>query len=159
MLHLGLFLTVLFVAVQNGWALRCWSCSSDLDPSCRDYFNATKLQQQRSYFQQVNYNNQYQGGNTMPMLTDCSNNLGQVFGQKQVCVKEIINQPYGKTSISRHCQSVSNQQEVGTCPNMGRDREFCEYCDSDGCNAAAGLKANVLAAMAVPCVLLFFLSR
>ncbi|KAJ3645756.1 hypothetical protein Zmor_023390 [Zophobas morio] len=158
MANFGLFLTLLLAYVQQGWALRCWSCSSDLDSTCMDPFNATKLITQRQYFQQTNYNNQYQR-NDMPILRECTNDLGQIYNQKQMCVKRVINVPYGKKIVSRECKAVSTNQAAGTCPDRSNNVEFCEYCEYDGCNGATGMKANVLGALAVPGVLLLFLRR
>jgi hypothetical protein len=123
-----------------------------------DPFNATQMLQYRNRYQQVNPNNQY-SRNDMPVLRDCINNLGDIYNQKQVCVKRILNVPYGKKIVSRECKGVSANQAAGTCPDRSSNVEFCEYCDYDGCNGATGLKGSLLAAMAVPCVLFFSLRR
>ncbi|EFA07944.1 hypothetical protein TcasGA2_TC005525 [Tribolium castaneum] len=142
MVYFAAALTVLLALAHNGWALQCWSCSSDLDPSCMDHFNATRYSQFRNTYQQVNPNYQNQR-NEMPVLRQCENNLGQIYNQKPMCVKRIINVPYGKKIITRECKSVSMNQAVGTCPEKNSNIEFCEYCDFDGCNHAAGLRGSL----------------
>lgn len=160
MVRLELIVTLFFAYLHNGYALRCWSCSSDLDMSCMDPFNSTKMLQHRNYFQQVNNNNQY-SRNDMPILRECTNELGQIYNQKQMCVKRVINVPYGKKIVSRECKDVSTNQVTGTCPDKSGNAnvEFCEYCDYDGCNAASGMRLNLLAAIAVPSALLLALRR
>lgn len=46
-----------------GLALRCWACSSDLDPSCMDPFNSTKILQFRNNFNQAYGNQPYNSNN------------------------------------------------------------------------------------------------
>lgn len=66
-----------------------------------DPFNATQMLQYRNRYQQVNPNNQY-SRNDMPVLRDCINNLGDIYNQKQVCVKRILNgewEPKARTLV------------------------------------------------------------
>ncbi|KAG5887767.1 hypothetical protein JTB14_035114 [Gonioctena quinquepunctata] len=36
-------IVIIFVSIHKATTLRCWSCSSDLDPLCRDTFNQTDI--------------------------------------------------------------------------------------------------------------------
>lgn len=62
-------------------------------------------------------------------------------------------------NIVRRCAMIEWNQEVGTChdpQSRGLNLEFCEYCDTDRCNSAFGVKANVLFASLLSLGLVLF---
>lgn len=62
--------------------MRCWSCSSDVDPSCADYFNVTALQRRGFYDNRPD----------VARLDDCDRNRfpnAFNYNQRSVCMKKI----------------------------------------------------------------------
>lgn len=69
---LFIFLLLHFFADNfTGLALQCWKCSSDFDITCRDHFNVTRIQQNRRYFEQINYSGRQQAAGNNPQLIHC----------------------------------------------------------------------------------------
>lgn len=74
-----------------GFALQCWKCHSEFDVTCRDYFNVTRIQQNRRYFDNFNYagNRQIQNPRNEPHLEHCDESFAHTYNQKTVCIKRV----------------------------------------------------------------------
>ncbi|KAK9885377.1 hypothetical protein WA026_010874 [Henosepilachna vigintioctopunctata] len=162
--------------------LMCWSCSSDLDIRCHDYFNTTKFDRyyQQNY-QSGNYNpnnpqsnypnrgynqgynqgiqsNPYQSRPTQPYMKNCP---AISYGDKKsVCMKRVQTSNDGRTVTIRDCATVPTSQSLGKCPPESNSYirvDFCEYCDQYGCNSGNHNLVNVV--LPTLSLLLLFWSR
>ncbi|XP_017783294.1 PREDICTED: uncharacterized protein LOC108567386 [Nicrophorus vespilloides] len=145
-LHLLVLSLIAYFSTSD--ALRCWSCSSDMDLPCSDYFNTTALSRQYNRY-----------GNA-PQLTECTHNNQLTYQTgKPVCSKK-VQTSYGRTTYIRQCMYLHEQEKVGPCPaettTSATTIDFCEYCDYDGCNGSSSLKSALLLTIISP-LLYFFL--
>ncbi|CAH0400835.1 unnamed protein product [Chilo suppressalis] len=144
---MSLFVPVLLLAayVQYGESVRCWTCSSDLNPHCADPFLVG-------------------GGidNTYFRLENCDANTGATYpyltSSKSACKKQkkYIN---GLLVISRGCTWKRQDDFTNTCPSSSNGPNevtySCETCEYDGCNGAATI-GKTIALMLAPLGLLLF---
>ncbi|XP_019871735.1 uncharacterized protein LOC109600096 [Aethina tumida] len=154
---------IILSVVNSGLALQCWKCSSDFDITCRDHFNVTRIQQNRRYFEQINYSGRQQAAGNNPQLIHCDEMYtSSNYDTINVCMKREHTTPDGKKVVNRECQLVSRSLKAGQCPpeiyQRFPDIDFCQTCNYDGCNSATGLKTNLMAAC-VPLALLLFLRK
>ena len=147
-------LLVLLAIAKTGSSLQCWTCDSEQDYMCADYFNTT------DFYRSFPYNPQRQ----VPSLTTCPE-AGNVYlnNQKPVCVKQ--KQSYSgsnRVTTIRQCKSVPRDAPMGTCPptttGSGLSIDFCEICDRDGCNGASTMGMSLIATI-LPAALLLVLLR
>ncbi|XP_045500575.1 uncharacterized protein LOC123698030 [Colias croceus] len=136
------------LVIKSSEAVRCWSCSSDLDPSrpdCNDPFLPGQAINP-GYLRLENCD--ANAGATYPYLTQ----------SKTACKKQkkIIN---GQLVVSRGCTWKRQDDNSNTCPTTSNSVNevtiFCETCDYDGCNGAGAL-GKTLALLLVPISLLLF---
>lgn len=87
-IHIHVIQNDLSRILVTGESIRCWSCSSDMDPSCRDYFNTTYFAFGRSNYASQGYETGIRPS-TAPYLQQCPEG-GNVYlyDQKAVCVKK-----------------------------------------------------------------------
>ncbi|XP_044759376.1 uncharacterized protein LOC123317079 [Coccinella septempunctata] len=168
-------LVVLVLGISQIDALMCWSCSSDLDIRCHDHFNTTKFDRfynqqtggnyqsggyntnyQQNYQGRNNYNqgynqgyqnNPYQSRPTVPYVKTCT--FSSYGDKKTVCMKKVSTSNDQRTLTIRDCVTIPNSQSVGKCPSESNSYiqvDFCEYCDTDGCNSGSSLQVNVAVA-------------
>ncbi|CAB3253236.1 unnamed protein product [Arctia plantaginis] len=147
MSNLRIFVPVLLLAVfiKEGEPVRCWTCSSDLNPACNDPFVPG-----RPDFQYV------------LRLENCDSNSGATYpylaSSKSVCKKQkkFIN---GQMVVSRGCSWKRQDDYSYQCPSYSNGpneiTSFCETCDYDGCNGAAAV-GKTIALLAAPLTLLLF---
>ncbi|KOB71391.1 putative ly-6/neurotoxin superfamily member 1 [Operophtera brumata] len=131
--------------LTEGEPVRCWTCSSDLNPLCNDPFHAG------------NYDNSY-----AYRLENCDANTGATYpyltSSKSACKKQkkYIN---GQQVISRGCTWKRQDDYTNTCPtsNNGVNEvtSFCETCEYDACNGAATI-GKAMALIIAPLGLLLF---
>ncbi|XP_045475933.1 uncharacterized protein LOC123681724 [Harmonia axyridis] len=92
-------------------------------------------------------NNQYQSRPTVPYIKTCSFNS---FGDKKaVCMKKVSTSNDQKTLTIRDCVTIPAGQSVGKCPSESNSYiqvDFCEYCDTDGCNSGNSIQVNLAVA-------------
>ncbi|XP_022119455.1 uncharacterized protein LOC110996197 [Pieris rapae] len=150
MAKVAVFVPVLLFALffKDSEAVRCWSCSTDLDPTnpdCGDPFlpgHTTNTGYSRLENCDAN------AGATYPYLTQ----------SKTACKKQkkIIN---GQLVISRGCTWKRQDDFSSTCPVASNGPNevtlFCETCDYDGCNGAGAI-GKTLALLLVPLSLVLF---
>ncbi|KAL0821669.1 hypothetical protein ABMA28_005109 [Loxostege sticticalis] len=151
MANLSLFVPVLLLAVfvQDGESVRCWTCSSDLNPYCGDPFPGS-----RSDYQPAS---QYQF-----RLENCDANTGATYpyltSSRSACKKQTkyIN---GQTVVSRGCTWKRSDDYSVSCPSSTNGpneiTQFCETCDYDGCNGASAIGKTIALLLAPLGVLLF----
>ncbi|XP_044739540.1 uncharacterized protein LOC123300924 isoform X2 [Chrysoperla carnea] len=111
----------LFSFIQIGDAIRCFICQSDRDDNCNDPFNK---------------------GNAI--LLDCTLKYPSTPFQPNSCMKTIeYNQNSGVRHIVRSCGYQSSLVAPGKCEQPLHSNtiktEFCELCNTDGCNSAPSL--------------------
>jgi len=162
-------LFVLIALINTGLALQCWKCHSEFDITCRDYFNVTRIQQNRRNFDNFNYGNnnrplQQQIRND-PHLERCDESFAASYNQKTVCLKRVYRGTGNSDipNVQRECRLVSKSLKEGECPeeltaDRSRTVDFCGTCDFDGCNTASGIKTNLMSAI-LPVILLFVLCK
>ncbi|CAH2264719.1 jg5430 [Pararge aegeria aegeria] len=131
--------------VKSGEAVRCWSCSSDLNPYCNDPF-VPSLADTSGLFSL-----EYCDGNTgasYPYLTT----------SKSACKKQ---KKYigGNLVISRGCTWKRQDDYSTACAASSSGANevtlYCETCDRDGCNGASAV-GMAMALMMAPLGLLLF---
>ncbi|KAJ8971317.1 hypothetical protein NQ314_000759 [Rhamnusium bicolor] len=159
----GMLLIHIFI-ILLGNALRCWTCNSAYDVTCRDYFNLTRIAENTRYHDSASAS--YGHRQTVPVGNDpqlkiCDDMYTTTYNQKNVCLKRVSKGPNGLPVVRRLCQLVPKSLKVGECPDDMRDQtkdiEFCSTCEYDGCNAAAELKTNVILASIISVSLLLVL--
>ncbi|KAJ8915178.1 hypothetical protein NQ315_000431 [Exocentrus adspersus] len=155
---------VFCVLLQNGQALQCWKCNSEYDVTCRDYFNLTKIEINKRYFDNANYGNrQIQPVRTDPHLEPCDEMYTSSYSQKNVCLKRVFKGVHGIPVVNRECRLVSSDFKVGNCPQDLLDRnkevEYCGTCDHDGCNAGSAVTFSVLLAAVLPASVALLFSK
>ncbi|CAH0564142.1 unnamed protein product [Brassicogethes aeneus] len=155
------FFGVILALVKNGDALQCWKCSSEMDVTCRDYFNVTKIMQTRRYFDNINYGNRQQQPITNdPHLELCDDRFTTSYDKTNVCLKTIHTTPNGMQVVNRKCMLVNKDLKSGACPQeltqRGQSLDYCLTCNYDGCNAATGLKTTLLSSLIPVALMLFF---
>ncbi|KAL4709012.1 hypothetical protein ACJJTC_005873 [Scirpophaga incertulas] len=146
MAKLSLLVPVVLLAmfIHEGEPVRCWTCSSDLNPHCADPFLVGNID--NSYFRLENCD--ANTGATYPYLTS----------SKSACKKQkkYIN---GLLVVSRGCTWKVQNDFTSTCPSSSNGPNevtyFCETCDYDGCNGAATI-GKTIALLLAPLSLLFF---
>ncbi|XP_077300514.1 UPAR/Ly6 domain-containing protein crok-like [Arctopsyche grandis] len=133
------------ILIPSGMAIRCWTCSSDLDPRCGDTFNTTVPYGSHGY-SLTDCNAQSSGG-SYPYITSA----------RSVCKKskQLVN---GDMTIIRSCAWQMPDQPVGTCTTTPSSQQirvvFCETCETEGCNSGHGLTAiPLLAALSTASVI------
>ncbi|CAH0694547.1 unnamed protein product [Spodoptera exigua] len=147
MANLSIFVPVLLLAlfIKEGEPVRCWTCSSDLNPLCNDPFLAGRSD--NSYLFRLE-NCDANAGATYPHLTS----------SKSVCkkMKKYIN---GQLVVSRGCTWKRADDYSTQCPSASNGpyevTSFCETCEYDGCNGAATI-SKTIALLAAPLTLLLF---
>ncbi|KAI5638026.1 hypothetical protein NE865_09260 [Phthorimaea operculella] len=147
MANLALLVPVVLLAVfvQNGESVRCWTCSSDLNPFCHDPFIP-----------------QGSSSNYLFRLENCDSNTGATYpyltSSKSACKKQkkYIN---GQLVVSRGCTWKRADDYSYQCPSTSsgpnEHLSFCETCDHDACNSAVGL-GKTIAILLAPLALLLF---
>ncbi|XP_973708.2 uncharacterized protein crok [Tribolium castaneum] len=120
---------VLFMFLQEGWAIKCWDCRSDADPKCADPFD-----------------------NTTFAITDCKQQrLDFMPDVKATMCRKIRQKFHGVWKYIRSCAYLGE-------PGIQGDERFCllrtgtynifmEYCTcntKDGCNSGAKLQTSLL---------------
>ncbi|XP_072393536.1 uncharacterized protein [Diabrotica undecimpunctata] len=164
---------LILALVDCGLALQCWSCKSEFDVTCRDYFNVTKIEENRRHFENFNFqgnNRPFSIGNrNEPHEVHCDGSYVNNYNQKTVCIKTVFR---GYTSsgsnsdipnVHRDCRIVPKSLPVGECPDelkndKSRNIDYCVTCETDGCNLATGIKSNLILA-SIPLVLLVLLQK
>ncbi|CAG9767445.1 unnamed protein product [Ceutorhynchus assimilis] len=135
-------LGVILGVIESGLSLRCWKCTSQLDATCRDYFNTTRILLNQRHMDQYSYGN-LQQARTDPHLSDCDGMHTSTYGQvKNVCLKWVIQEPDQLPQVHRECQMVPRELQVGACPeklsqNRPRYLQSCSTWEYDGCNSAS----------------------
>lgn len=135
-----LIVGVVLTLIESGFALRCWKCSSDMDATCRDYFNTTRIFMNRRNFDAYA---SVQPART-PELAECEGMHTSTYGvYKNVCLKRIYTVPNGPPHVQRECRVVGKDLKYGTCPedflygSNSKNMEYCGTCELDGCNSAS----------------------
>ncbi|CAH2043494.1 unnamed protein product, partial [Iphiclides podalirius] len=143
-----LFVTVVLFAifVRNAESVRCWTCSSDLNPLCNDPFMAG--QSDNSYLFRLE-NCDATSAVSYPYLTS---SVSACKKQKKFVRGELV--------ISRGCTWKRKDDYTNTCPSTSTSSSnevtsFCETCDYDACNGASAV-AKTLALLLAPLGLLLF---
>ncbi|CAG9111506.1 unnamed protein product [Plutella xylostella] len=146
MANLVLLVPVLLLAVmvKEGSSIRCWTCSSELDPMCNDPFLA---QRPDAGYRFTLSNCDAHTGATYPYLTS----------SKSACKKhkQYVN---GILSVTRGCTWKRSDDYSNQCPatNSANERTvFCETCEYDGCNGASAISMTI-ALIAAPLTLMLF---
>ncbi|XP_026321284.1 uncharacterized protein LOC113231266 [Hyposmocoma kahamanoa] len=147
MMNLSLFVPVLLLAVfvKDGESVRCWTCSSDLNPLCNDPFLVGRSD--NSYLFRLE-NCDASTGATYPYLTS----------SKSVCKKQkkYVN---GLLVVTRGCTWKRQDDYYTNCPGSTNGPNevttYCETCEFDGCNGASAI-GKTLALLVVPLGLLLF---
>lgn len=144
MANFAVIVSVLVIAlfVNEGESLRCWSCSSEVDPSCNDPFLANRGHSPNSYF-----------------LTDCDRDRASsypfLYSSKPVCSKKKIYID-GRLSVRRGCTWKKLDDYSNICPdNAHAQYSYCETCEYDGCNSATSI-GKTIALLVAPLGLLLF---
>ncbi|XP_041982344.1 uncharacterized protein LOC121735560 [Aricia agestis] len=147
MAKLAIIVPILFFAfVKQSEAVRCWQCSSDLNPFCNDPFNLNHLDY---------------SGYIPARLENCDANTGASYpyltSSKSACKKQkkYVN---GQMIISRGCTWKRSDDYSTQCPMINNPNEiasFCETCEYDGCNSATSIGKTV-ALLIAPLGLLLF---
>ncbi|XP_018578085.1 uncharacterized protein LOC108916342 [Anoplophora glabripennis] len=155
---------IFFALAQNAHGLQCWKCSSAYDVTCRDYFNITRIEINRRYFDTANYGNrQVHPVRTDPHVEICDDMHTSSYNQKNVCLKTVYKGAHGIPEVTRGCRMVQKTLKSGECPEELKDKnkefEFCGTCESDQCNAAGMIKTNLFLAATVPVVLAVFVRK
>ncbi|XP_013200907.2 uncharacterized protein LOC106143391 [Amyelois transitella] len=147
MAHLALLVPILLLGlfVDNGDSVRCWTCSSDLNPYCNDPFVVG-----------------YSDSNYQFRLENCDANTGATFPylttSRSACKKQrkYVN---GQMVISRGCTWKRQDDYSSQCPSSSNGpneiTSYCETCDYDGCNGAAAVGKTIALLMAPLALLLF----
>ncbi|VVC90377.1 unnamed protein product [Leptidea sinapis] len=139
---------LLAIFIKKSEGVRCWSCSTDLDPTnpeCNDPFLPGQTLNP-GYFRLENCD--ANAGATYPYLTS----------SKTACKKQkkIVN---GQLVVSRGCTWKRQDDYSTTCPTTSNGPNevttFCETCDYDGCNGAGAI-TTTLAIFLVPLSVLLF---
>ncbi|XP_023936791.1 uncharacterized protein LOC112044998 [Bicyclus anynana] len=147
MAKLSIFVPVLLVAsfVAYGEAVRCWTCSSDLNPYCNDPF-VPSLADTSGLFR-LEYCDANTGA-TYPYLTT----------SKSACKKQ---KKYiaGNLVISRGCTWKRQDDYSTACAASSTGANevtlYCETCEHDGCNGASTMGITMALIMAPLGLLLF----
>ncbi|XP_068617548.1 UPAR/Ly6 domain-containing protein crok-like [Battus philenor] len=131
---------------QDGEAVRCWTCSSDLNPLCNDPFLAG--QSENSYLFRLE-NCDATSAVSYPYLTS---SVSACKKQKKFV--------HGDLVISRGCTWKRKDDYTSTCPSTSTSSSnevtsFCETCDYDGCNGASAITMTLAMLMAPLGLLLF----
>ncbi|CAG9856788.1 unnamed protein product [Phyllotreta striolata] len=159
---------VFLALIHFGSALQCWKCHSEFDITCHDYFNVTRIEQNKRYYDNFNYgsNRPVQNQRNEPHLEHCDQSYATHFNQKTVCLKRVYRAPGSndRPHVQRECRLVSINLKEGECPeDLASDRsrtvDFCGTCTYDGCNGATGIRTNVLAALILPVLMLLVLRK
>lgn len=148
-LHIVLVLSVLSF-ITYGDALKCWTCSSDLDPHCADPFNNTSPSFDLHH-----------------TLTDCNTQSSphySLYKTKSVCkkIKQTVNGKH--EAVVRTCEWLKSEDDaVGECPPSTFNTpkyitiNYCETCDTDGCNGAENIRPTVFWTALIPAALALLL--
>ncbi|OWR49844.1 uncharacterized protein LOC116771278 [Danaus plexippus] len=147
MVKFSLLVPVLLVAVfvTRGDAVRCWTCSSDLNPYCNDPFIPSSVDNSGLF-----------------RLENCDANTGASYpyltSSKSACKKQkkFIG---GQLVVSRGCTWKRQDDYSNQCPTSSNGHNevtsFCETCDFDVCNGATSYGVT-LALILAPLGLLLF---
>ncbi|KAJ0174702.1 hypothetical protein K1T71_009810 [Dendrolimus kikuchii] len=147
MAKLTLFVAVLFLAVfiKKGESVRCWTCTSDLNPLCNDPFLASRADDSYLF-----------------RLENCDANAAVSYpylaSSKSACKKQkkYIN---NQLVIIRGCTWKRQDDYSNVCPsssnNYNEVTSYCETCEYDGCNGAATIVKTMALFLAPLCLLLF----
>lgn len=128
---------VALAVFKTAESLHCWKCQSRDDGECTDYFNSTKQRNRPRLFNTID--------TQIPSEENCETFLGfQITNQKPVCMKK-VELVHGRKHYTRKCEFIHVDLPVGEClKQITEDRhiqqEYCQYCDTDFCNAADPLK-------------------
>lgn len=144
-----LLVVVLAVFVETGSALRCWTCSSDLDPHCNDPFNASLPLNTHRY-----------------PITNCDANVGTNYpyfaASKPACKKsrQYVN---GELVVIRGCtwkhpEDTGDECPTSTQPNYIRTT-YCKTCMTDTCNGSPLPRERSLLLALVPLALVLLFAK
>lgn len=111
--------------LHTGYALKCWSCSSDADPDCADpFYTAHKT------------------------LTECE---VKHQGEKPTCESIVLKVNTLEVITMRHCGTVPLNGPLNASCSVPlpphSSIEHCHICMEDGCNTAQTQKATYWAAI------------
>ncbi|KAG6438510.1 uncharacterized protein LOC115453337 [Manduca sexta] len=144
-LSIAVSIVLLALFVNDGEAVRCWTCSSDINPLCHDPFVAGRSD--NSYLFRLE-NCDANAGATYPYL---SSSRSVCKKQKKYIGNELV--------IIRGCTWKRQDDTSTACPSSSNGPNevplFCETCDYDGCNGAATI-GRTLALLVAPLALLLF---
>ncbi|KAJ8959163.1 hypothetical protein NQ318_022424 [Aromia moschata] len=147
---------------KKRYALQCWTCNSEFDVTCRDYFNKTRIQENRQHIDNIVYENRnIQPVRNEPHLRICEDRHTIATGYKNVCIKKVTKDFNGIPNVRRECRLVPETSKVGECPDdtKSQDLQFCATCDTDGCNGANSVKTDAFLAAAVSISLVLILRK
>ncbi|XP_045451526.1 uncharacterized protein LOC123660509 [Melitaea cinxia] len=148
MVKLLIVVSLLVVALyaSEGEAVRCWTCSSDMNPYCNDPYILGRGGENTGLFR----------------LEYCDSNAGATYPylstSKSVCKKQ---KKYvgDQLIVSRGCTWKRQDDYSNNCASSSNGPNevtlFCETCDYDGCNGASAITMTLALIMAPLGVLLF----
>lgn len=163
--------TIIASLIEKSFALRCWSCNSQTptEAFCDDPFDSSVVYRQNRRWSYIDcvlppitpynpYGSAYAsgsyGGNGAYNSYESQNRL------RPVCQKS-RDRIDGRVFVHRKCAWVSDYDPYDKClydrTPTHVQREFCEYCDADGCNGAAQY-GPIAALVVISATLLFKLS-
>ncbi|XP_056639807.1 uncharacterized protein LOC130447150 [Diorhabda sublineata] len=159
---------LLLALTENGFTLHCWQCNSEIDVTCRDYFNITRIEENRRHFENFNYQNNrpiHDLPRNDPHLQHCDDSFSHQYNQKSVCLKRVYRVTGSHSdlpNVQRDCRIVPKDFVVGTCPEElksfgNKIVDYCSTCNIDGCNKAEGIKFNILNSILL--LIIFFMVK
>ncbi|XP_050348005.1 uncharacterized protein LOC126771885 [Nymphalis io] len=138
-------LMIVALYASDGEAVRCWTCSSDLNPYCNDPFILGR--NENSGLFRLEYCDANTGA-TYPYLTTSKSACKK---QKKYVGDQLV--------ISRGCTWKRQDDYSNNCASSSNGPNevtmFCETCDYDGCNGASAITMTLALIMAPLGLLLF----
>ncbi|XP_054268470.1 uncharacterized protein LOC128990211 isoform X1 [Macrosteles quadrilineatus] len=144
MLHL-VTVVLLVLSVHSGESLKCYVCSSRMDPNCKDPFNK-------------DYN--------IHQLEDCTHESMQNIREKIpglyysayhgvqpsdfVCMKAVTKRDDGD-EVVRSC-TIPRADTFDVCAQLKSKDTFCRTCLGDACNSAVVLSRSLIITFLPVCV-------
>ncbi|CAH0720357.1 unnamed protein product, partial [Brenthis ino] len=149
MAKISIIVPVLLVAlyVNSGEAVRCWTCSSDLNPYCNDPFLPDRAPESSGLFR-LEYCDASSGA-SYPYL---SSSMAACKKQKKYVGSQLV--------VSRGCTWKRGDDYSNSCASQSSSginevTTFCETCTSDACNGASAIGMTMALIIAPLGVLLF----
>ncbi|CAH0390220.1 unnamed protein product [Bemisia tabaci] len=138
---LGIFLVAVCFLNQPVEGIKCWQCSTDVDPRCGEPFNHTQF-----------------------TLTDCDRErTHSAYLQDHAVCRKSIHRINDERVIIRSCSwEPDNKNVEGPCSPSSSPSyikvEFCETCNTDACNKAPTLRESIIA-IVLPVVMVTLLTK